>query len=120
MPGSWIAVDLDGTLAEYDGFKGPTVIGAPIPAMLERVQRWHQEGRTVLIFSSRVSHPDDGEQCREAIERWCAEHLGWTPAVTATKDYRIGEFWDDRAVLVEANTGRVLAAAPTASVARLA
>ena len=36
----WIGVDLDGTLAEWDGWKGHEHIGPPIPAMLERVKRW--------------------------------------------------------------------------------
>jgi len=34
----WIGVDLDGTLAHYDGWKGPTHIGAPIHKMVQRVR----------------------------------------------------------------------------------
>ena len=36
----WIGVDLDGTLAHYEGWQGETHIGAPISAMVERVKRW--------------------------------------------------------------------------------
>lgn len=32
----WIAVDLDGTLAEYDGWKGSAHIGNPVPKMVEK------------------------------------------------------------------------------------
>ena len=34
----WIGVDLDGTLAEYHGWKGSEHIGPPIPLMVERVK----------------------------------------------------------------------------------
>ena len=111
----WIAVDLDGTLAEYNGFRGPSVIGAPIGPMVERVRAWRRAKQVVVVFSSRVSHPKDGEECRVAIEAWCLEHIGEVLPVSAIKDYRITEFWDDRAVLVEPNTGRVIAASPLAS-----
>ena len=47
MSGGWIGVDLDGTLAYYDYWRGPEHIGEPIPAMLERVQRWLAEGKDV-------------------------------------------------------------------------
>lgn len=105
----WIAVDLDGTLAEYSGFKGPQVIGAPVPAMIERVKRWITEGKEVVIFTSRVSHPKDGEECRQAVEDWSQVHIGVRLPVTCIKDYRINEFWDDRAAIVEPNTGRIIA-----------
>lgn len=45
----WIGVDLDGTLAHYDGWKGETHIGKPIPLMLARVKRWLAEGKEVRI-----------------------------------------------------------------------
>ena len=54
MSRGWIGVDLDGTLAEYNGWQGPANIGAPIPAMVERVKAWLEEGRDVRIFTARV------------------------------------------------------------------
>ena len=33
-----VAVDLDGTLAEYDGWKGEDVIGDPLPDMAEQYE----------------------------------------------------------------------------------
>ena len=43
----WIGVDLDGTLAHYDGWKGIEHVGPPIPAMLARVKYWleHKTGK---------------------------------------------------------------------------
>lgn len=98
----WIGVDLDGTLAEYGGWKGTGSIGRPIPRMLERVRAWLALGRDVRIFTARAG---DAE-CIPVIEAWCVEHLGRALPVTATKDYRLVELWDDRAVQVVPNTGR--------------
>lgn len=103
----YIAVDLDGTLAEYDGWQGPLHIGKPVPAMLERVKVWLEEGREVRIFTARVAHDDSGD-CQHRIERWCKEHLGQVLPVTCRKDYDMIELYDDRAYRVEHNTGRVI------------
>jgi hypothetical protein len=103
----WIGVDLDGTLAEYDGWKGPDHIGVPVPEMLDRVKGWLDLGLDVRIFTARVS---DGELAtRHRIEDWCRAHVGRRLPVTNVKDYGLVELWDDRAVTVEANTGRPLA-----------
>ncbi len=60
----WIGVDLDGTLAQYDGWKGPDNIGDPIPLMVGRVKEWLEAGHEVRVFTARVSH--DGTAHREA------------------------------------------------------
>lgn len=109
----WIGVDLDGTLAIYDGWKGPTHIGAPIIAMVERVKKWIQDGYEVRIFTARVAVPQPYEKgrfkeavdARLAIQEWAREHIGVELRVTCEKDYGMIELWDDRCVQVEANTG---------------
>lgn len=114
MPGGWIGVDLDGTLAQYDGWQGPTHIGPPVSVMLARVKRWLEHGHEVYgevgvkIVTARVSTPDPVERqaVAEAIFAWCREHIGVVLEVTHEKDYGMIELWDDRAVQVEANTGR--------------
>jgi hypothetical protein len=100
----WIGVDLDGTLAIYDTWRGPHHIGEPVPAMLQRVVGWLAEGRQVKIFTARVSHDPDGKVA-EKIRRWCIEHIGVELPVTCAKDYGMIELWDDRAVQVVPNTG---------------
>lgn len=54
MNEGWIGIDLDGTLAEYDGWKGVEHIGKPIPSMVKRVKEWISEGKDVRIFTARV------------------------------------------------------------------
>lgn len=102
----WIGVDLDGTLAHYDGFKGPTVIGKPIPAMVERVKQMLANGENVKIFTARVSEDPSGKS-RTAIEEWSKEHLGRVLPITDVKDHNMKQIWDDRAVGVERNTGAI-------------
>lgn len=102
----WIAVDLDGTLAEYHHWKGPTHIGKPIEPMLDRVRRWLDQGIEVRIFTARVSHFEEAGIITTAVQDWL-EALGLPRlAVTCIKDFAMVELWDDRAVQVEMNTGR--------------
>lgn len=105
----WIGVDLDGTLAEYDGWRGFDHIGKPVPAMIARVRRWLKEGKEVRIFTARVGpQPDATLQARAriAVAKWCEMHLGIVLQVTATKDFEMVLLYDDRAVQIEHNTGR--------------
>ena len=114
----WIGVDFDGTLATYNGWNDGK-LGEPIPLMVDRVKKWISEGVEVRIFTARVGFgggysaesgrsDDDGfaKEQREIIEAWCEEHIGVKLPVTATKDFRMIELWDDRAIQVEINTGR--------------
>lgn len=104
----WIGVDLDGTLAEYTEWAGPEVIGPPVPAMLERVEKWISEGRDVRIYTARVGHDNEARnnQAADVIIQWCREHLGCVLPITCKKDFEMIELWDDRCVQVEPNTGR--------------
>lgn len=110
----WIGVDLDGTLAHYDGWKGCAHIGDPVPAMVERVKGWLAEGRTVKIFTARMhghGAPLIGggtEDVKTPIELWCRKHVGQVLEITNVKDFGMIELWDDRAVQVEVNTGRAM------------
>lgn len=99
---AWIGVDLDGTLAEYGGFKGPDHIGNPIPQMVKRIKQWVAEGKTVKIFTARACVPDHIPYVKE----WCVKHLGFELEVTNVKDYGMVQLWDDRAVRVMFNAGQ--------------
>lgn len=104
----WIGVDLDGTLAHYDGWKGIDHIGRAIPPMLERVKAWIEEGRTVKIFTARIAVPDarDREMIAQTIQNWLQANGLPRLEVTNVKDFGMLELWDDRAVQVVANTGQ--------------
>jgi hypothetical protein len=105
----WIGVDLDKTLAYYDGWVAENHIGEPIVPMVNRVKQWLSEGKRVKIFTARVSYRDDRHvnipETRRCIEEWCEKHIGQRLEVTNVKDSYMVELWDDRAVSVEPNTG---------------
>ena len=50
----WIAVDLDGTMAKYDHFKGHDHIGPPVQKMVKRVKRWLNDGENVKTPSKSI------------------------------------------------------------------
>lgn len=110
MSRGWIGVDLDGTLAEYDEWRGVEHIGKPIAPMVERVKRWLAEGKDVRIFTARIAYGPLNEQIDHeavaAIRAWCLRHIGRVLPITNRKDMHMIELWDDRCVQVETNTGR--------------
>lgn len=100
---AWIGVDLDGTLAVYNGWKGEWHIGEPIPAMVERIRKWLAEAKEVKIFTARACVPEE----IPLIQAWLVEKCNLPPLeVTNAKDFRMVELWDDRAIQVIPNTGR--------------
>lgn len=99
----WIGVDLDGTLAEYHGWDGGK-IGKPIIPMLNRVLDWCNAGIEVRIFTARASEP---ELIPQVVE-WCKQYIGRELKVTCQKDFNMIELYDDRAIQVEHNTGRLI------------
>lgn len=102
----WIGVDLDGTLAHYDYWRGHTHIGEPIPAMVNRVLGWLAEGIEVRIFTARLSDPSYGQPyITHIVTEWCLEHLGVVLQVTNIKTFDMIELWDDDCVQLEPNTG---------------
>jgi hypothetical protein len=111
----WIAVDLDATLAHYEEWVDIGHVGKPVERMVARVREWLREGKDVRIFTARVyreliaqspSEKIEATIVRDAIEKWCLEHLGQVLPITCVKDMHMIELWDDRAVSVEPNTGR--------------
>lgn len=110
----WIAVDLDGTLAQYDGWVNETHIGEPVPVMAARVREWLANGKDVRIFTARVfdgyvtggnKARKSADEIRSVIQDWTQKHFGVRLQVTCMKDYGMVELWDDRAVQVIPNTG---------------
>ena len=116
----WIGVDLDGTLAYYDNWVAWNVIGDPIKPMVDRIRNWINLGYEVRIFTARVAYASDfcfvtkqpftRDMIIEEIHRWLRERADLPIlAVTAVKDFKMIELWDDRCVQVIPNTGMTIA-----------
>ncbi|MDO9571196.1 MAG: hypothetical protein Q7J58_17740 [Hydrogenophaga sp.] len=96
----WIAVDFDGTLAK---FTSDGSIGAPIQPMWDRVNQWLKEGKTVRIFTVRAG---DDEQVT-AVQKWLKKNNLPVLPITNIKSAGLQSLWDDRAVRVHRNTGKI-------------
>ena len=99
-----IAVDLDGTLAEYHGWVGEEHIGDIIEPMKEKVLEWIEQGEEVVIFSARA----DYYPSVKLIQAWLIENGLPSLEVTNLKRKSFVAFYDDRAFRVERNTGVIL------------
>lgn len=96
----YIGIDLDGTLAHYDGWKDGA-IGEPIKLMADRMFTWIKSGQEVRIVTARGV----GDE-RIRVQQWLWEQFRLMIPVQNTKTFRMHELWDDRAVQVIPNTGR--------------
>ena len=96
----WIGVDLDGTLANDSGYKGPEHIGEPVPAMVAKVREFLNDGHNVKLFTARTTH-------FPVIRRWMKTHLGEVLPITNIKDPGMIALFDDRVVGVRRNEGKV-------------
>ncbi len=102
----WVGFDLDGTLAEYHGWVSDTHIGAPVPSMVSLVKDYLETELEVRIFTARADNASP--EALAAIRDWCKTHIGQTLPITNVKDRHMIRLYDDRAVQVEINTGRLV------------
>ncbi|MDD4272842.1 MAG: hypothetical protein PHG14_03840 [Desulfobacter postgatei] len=103
-PGPWYGVDLDGTLAVWDENSTLSRIGAPIPSMVDMVLRMVDNGIRVKIFTARACDPAQIPK----IQAWMNQNGLPDLEITNVKDYYMERLYDDRAIRVERNTGRIL------------
>lgn len=103
---SWIGVDLDGTLAHYDGYERE--IGTPIELMVQRVKRWLGSGKEVRIVTARVAPREEQHEQAVLIHEWIKRHIGQPLEVTSHKEHDMKVLYDDRVKQVEPNTGKLV------------
>ena len=103
-----IALDLDKTIAFYEGHWKATKVGEPILPMVERVKEWLNKGYRVTIFTARLDREEGSEDYEKQINM-ITEFLkrAGLPNLpkTATKLREFTHFIDDRAWNCEANKG---------------
>lgn len=95
-----VAVDLDGTLAEYDTFD-PDVIGDPIPKIVDRVRALKAAGVSIVIFTCR----EDNELLRDWLDRYDIPYdaVNENPSGESSSSGKVfaHAYLDDRGVNVE-------------------
>jgi len=100
---SWIGFDLDGTIAHYDGWKGPNHIGEPIETMMNLLKAEREKGK-VKIFTARACIPEQIQPIRD----WLTKHGLEDVEITNVKDFGMTLLYDDRCIQVEQNTGLII------------
>jgi hypothetical protein len=91
-----IAVDFDGVIADYDGYKGPGILGDPRPDVREALLELKKEGWKIIINTTR------GEA---EITEYLKQHGIPYDEFNRNSDYKTqgskpvaDVYWDDRAV----------------------
>lgn len=98
------AIDLDGTLAHYDKYRGDHHIGEPVPSMIAFAKSLIAEGKRVVIFTARA----DNNNSIALVKEWCVNNGLGNLEVTNIKRKSFRMFYDDRAVAVRKNLGFVV------------
>ena len=108
----WIAFDLDGTTAEYDGWKGIEHIGAPIAKTVAVIKAFLAKGAKVKFLTARVAtkNEEERELAKRVIADWSQEHIGQALEATCIKDRFMVRQYDDRARQVIENEGDIITA----------
>lgn len=90
-----IAVDFDGVIASYDGWRGPKVLGDPREDVVEALCRLSAEGWKIVVYSTRGEDEIGGYLARHAIP---------FDEINRNSDYQTkgvkpvaDVYWDDRA-----------------------
>jgi hypothetical protein len=102
----WVGFDLDGTLSRTDNpghFAPPYPLGEPVPHMLQTARSLLDAGVTVKIFTARACEPE----MVPVVQAWTEKHGLGKLEVTNQKDYNLIRFYDDRAIQIIPNEGKV-------------
>lgn len=99
-----IAVDFDGVIAEYDGWKGKGVLGLPRKDVVEALHELRAEGWKIVIHTTR------GEQ---EVRPYLVRHRVPHDEINRNSDYRTlgvkpvaDVYWDDRAFFYSGDARR--------------
>lgn len=91
-----IAVDFDGVIADYDGWRGPGVLGEPREDVVEVLRRLHAENWKIVVHTTRGA---------EEVENYLGRHAIPHDEINHNSDYQTKGvkpvadiYWDDRAV----------------------
>jgi hypothetical protein len=87
----------------YDHWRGIEHISDPVPE-IDKIIRANMDKVEFFVFTARA---EDGPEAIMIIEDWCMKHYGRKFEVFNVKGYDVVAIWDDRAVAVEKNTGKM-------------
>ena len=101
-----VAVDFDGVIADYDGWKGAHSLGAPRPDVIAALQQLRAEGWKIIVHTTRGA---------ESIRRYLIDADVPFDELNQNSDYQTAGhkpvatvYWDDRAVCYSGDAMRDL------------
>ncbi len=107
---SYVAFDLDGTLAHYEIQEkyDPSHIGKPIERVVKMVKAYLDNDVPVKIMTARVGSgtEKEREKARVRIQNWLEQEASLPRLeVTCHKDYNMVKLYDDRCEQIFVNQG---------------
>ncbi len=105
-----VAVDVDGVLARYDGWKGPGVIGEPIRGAKEFMESLRKDGFRVIIHTTRTKdfEGEDHVLRIRSVRKWLEENnIPYDDLHTEIGKPIACAYVDDRAVSCRPQEGNV-------------
>jgi len=110
-----VAIDLDGTLAHYDHWRGPEHIGAPVTEAMTICRLLHKAGIKVIVYTCRtnrtmneISGINTAKMVRD-IGAWLHEwDLGFIHVSENEGKPFASAYIDDRAVYFKRNGGELV------------
>lgn len=99
-----LAIDLDGTLLQYDGWKGDAHYGEPIAGMKEVLERVRAAGWTIVIWTTRSG--DGAIRAHLAKHHIPFDYLNKNPHGPPSDSPKVfaDVYLDDRALRFEGST----------------
>ncbi len=114
----WTGFDFDGTLVfEEPEWRGFEHIGEPIKPIVDKLKGYLKQGRIVKIVTARVSQDNEYDNyiARRNIYHWLLMYVHDDSManfphieIVSGKDMYMDKLYDNRAVQVETNTGRII------------
>ena len=96
-----IAVDIDGTLAEYKGWKGYRHVGKPIKSVVEAVRKEYADNSEIIIHTCRITAMDGQiiPEALAALTAWLKKNdIPYDEIWTGVGKPYASSYWDDKAV----------------------
>lgn len=99
-----LAVDFDGVIAEYDGWKGRGVLGMPRKDVLDALRQLNEEGWKIVVHTTRGSREIASYLSRHGIPH---HEINCNSDYTTLGTKPVADvYWDDRALTYSGDARR--------------
>ena len=101
------AFDFDGTMTNYEKFRGHDIVDEPRPEVVKAIQLLRSQGNKIIIYSTRSN---------EVLKKWCDDNNVIVDYFNENPEYQPGNpgkpvayvYIDDRAICYNGQTAEEL------------